>query len=280
MKYILLLLAFTHSALALDCDPQDFVGIESWINPSDSSTDSSDIPSIVRGGLCDDEILVDSTPTFGANDYAYFLPELETNPSGYHYSFSLDFAQILTAINTGKRVTFFELWTTNYTVGGELQFDARIIQIRIKKKPLNDGSGDFKWKVHVLWYSFPDGTGPVSKHTSDYVWLPSDIDKGMLYFTVNSNPQLREGTLFSVSLFSDLTQLPGNQPVLMELSETSQARNGGTALRQSVTFNSPFKTRAVYATEARLGIIDHDNGINVGDGMLFYTPYRPPSRNK
>ncbi len=277
MKKVFLMLLITQSAIALDCEEQNFQGNLSWLNPFEHTNTTSELTEDFRGGNCEDQVFVANVPEGGEVDYAYFLPELDTNVSGYNYSFAIDFAEVLSLISTGNRVTFFELWAKGDPVGDGIETEAKNMLIRIKKKPLSNG--DFKWKVHLMWYSFPEN-GPVQQYTKDHVWLPSDIHQGLLYFMVNTNNSVNGGTQTRVSVHSGLTRIDSNyeeQPVLLDISPYANQKPDPSELKEFHTFVSPFKTNTLRVSEARLGIISHDSGVNIGDGITFHTPYRPPS---
>ncbi len=257
------------------CFPQGFSGNPDWINPASRSIDTTVLTDHFRGTNCEDAIYATSSSEAPGDDFAYFLPDLNINATGYSYSFAIDFAEVLSYINTGNRIAFFELWAEDDPVGDGIVQESRIMLIRVKKKPLSNG--DYKWKVHIMWYSLPDSNGQVNQYSSHHAWLPSDIEFGMLNFNISSQTNLNYGMLNMVVMSSNLFRYnDDNELELVKLDAGPNANvpSDPVDIKDTHMYISPFKMEAVNISEARLGIISHDDGVSTGDGITFYTPFR------
>jgi len=273
MTLSMLLLAAVSTADT--CLPGTVEGNMAWINPPFLGNIKSVLPDDYKGGICEDQVYVDGFKGTRA-DYAYFMPEVGDTSAGYIYNFSIDFAEVLSQIGTGNRIQFYELFA-DLGPNGTRPFDSefKILKIRIKKNPLTKGG--MKWKVHLLWLDRPDASGNVQQYPGHFVWLPGDIDHGILNFSVYSNPHTISGTITNVSLRSELFTLgkDGNPvPVLLDRGPDANGISNPADFGQTFHFESPYQIKSAYISQAKLGIISHDLGVNFGDGITFYTPYR------
>jgi len=274
MKLILTLiyfLLFTHVSVAEICDPMAINGNSNWINPEQITLFTTAVPSDFLGGNCKDQVVVNSVSGLNGfqDDFSYFLPEIKINDGRFNYDFAIDFAEILSFIGTGNRIDFFGFFVTPSSNDQSAPY--LTAKIRIKKKPLT--AGGYSWKVHVLWYDLPDDTGYIQVNYQHHFWLPSDVTTGLLHFYMSWTDRNFDGSITTINVSSNLRRAD-NSHVQMDISEYANTPPNPEELVGFMSFVSPYHNNSTVPAEVRLGIINHDDGVNNGDGLTFYTPFR------
>ena len=260
-------LSFGSSATTL-CDPMQHAGNSVWVNPEQSTLLTTPLHGNPSGGDCQNQIFVNNTISNNSvDDYAYFLPEVQVDYNNYSFDFSIDFREILPLIGTGNRIDFFEFYVSPENQESITHLAAKI---RIKKKPLL--SGDFAWKVHVIWSDLPDASGNIVTNEEDYFWLSGHVDFGLLHFHIDWTGLDSDRGFTSISVYSgsDLSY-NGNQ-IFINTNVNPNFFSSANEIVDFVHFTSPFQHQNMKPAETRIGIISHDNGVSIGDGMTFRSP--------
>ncbi len=269
MKFLLIVLSFLIGTAHATCDPMSVAGNTTWANPSDADLLTTSDSTILIGVDCDDKILVrGSTATHSVqDDYAYFLPAIEFDNGRYDFEFAVDFAEILPVIGTGNKIDFLELMVEpEFNPNNTLH---KIAKVRIKKKPL--AAGGHGWKVHFIWFDLPDNNGNVVVDIQDSFWLPEDISHGLLHFHISWAKRSSLGGVTYINITADLRDSVGS-PIQINTADTIDSTPTSEELSFSKTFQSPYFQPGYKLAETRLGIIRHDHGVNVGDGLTFHRP--------
>lgn len=264
----------TTTSQAVDCPPLSTQGNPTWINNNANPPMSLLTPEF-RGGNCEDSIYVTAQKNSNVANYSYLMSHINKSTNRFYYGFSLDFADILSVLNSGSRLDIFELYVLPTDVTSPNIDHNKVLSISIGKI---DSAFAFannnEWILNFIWTDLVDSFGITQVVNSHAITFDGDITEGLLHINVNWNNHNLQGGSANVNVYSNMIKTDpstGDSQTIMLTSDDGITSESGL---QRVVMSSDHFIKNVAPSLYKIGLINSDSGVSFGDGITFYTPYR------